>query len=116
LVALANIPAGDISGALRLMLHLAMTAWIASIVLAPASKLTGFLAWRPMAFIGAVSYGMYLYHMWCIHIIRVVIEKTGLPPLWIEFPLALALTAMVSGASYHFYEKLFLDLRKRFRK
>jgi peptidoglycan/LPS O-acetylase OafA/YrhL len=113
---LANIPAADISGAFRLCLHLTMTAWIASIVIAPASKLAGFLAWRPMVFIGAVSYGMYLYHMWCIHIIRIAVEKTGLPSLWLEFPLALALTALVSGASYYFYEKRFLDLRKRFRK
>ncbi len=116
LLALANIPASDISGALRLSLHLAMTAWIASIVLAPQSRLTGMLTWRPVAFVGAVSYGMYLYHMWCIHIIRVVLDKAGLPHLWIEFLLALVLTAIVSRASFYLYEKRFLDWRKRFRK
>lgn len=116
LLALANIPASDISGTLRLSLHLMMTAWIASIVLAPASKLTAALAWRPVAFVGAVSYGMYLYHMWCVHIARVVIEKASLPSLWVEFPLALALTVIVSAASFYLFEKRFLDWRNRFRK
>ncbi|GJL91034.1 acyltransferase family protein [Hyphococcus sp.] len=116
LLAALNIPASDISGTPRLLLHLLMTGWIASIVLAPASNLTKILSWRPVVFIGAVSYGMYLYHMWCIHIARVAIEKAGLPLLWTEFPLALALTALVSGASFYLYEKRFLDLRKRFRK
>jgi len=74
------------------------------------------LTWRPVAFVGAVSYGMYLYHMWCIHIIRVVLDKAGLPHLWIEFLLALVLTAIVSRASFYLYEKRFLDWRKRFRK
>ena len=116
LLILANMPIADISGAPRLILHLTMTAWIASIVLAPSSPLTSFLDWRPVAFVGAVSYGMYLYHMWCVHIARVLIEKTGLSSLWVEFPLALTLTVIVSAASFYIYEKRFLDWRKRFRK
>ncbi|MEO1136911.1 MAG: acyltransferase [Pseudomonadota bacterium] len=116
LLVLFNIPAQDISGIIRLSMHLAMTAWIASIVMAPRSGVTSALSWRPVAFIGAISYGMYLYHMWCVHIVRVVSQKIGLPAAWTEFPLTLMLTMAVSAASFYLYEKRFLDWRKRFRK
>lgn len=116
LFVLFNIPAADISGLFRLVMHCLMTAWIASIVLAPGSTLSLFLDWRPVVFVGAVSYGMYLYHMWCVHAARIALGKLGLSNLVFEFPLALALTIGVSAASFYFYEKPFLDLRKRFRK
>ncbi len=116
LFVLFNIPAADISGAFRLAMHVLMTLWIASIVLAPASKTTAFLDWRPVVFIGAVSYGMYLYHMWCVYAAKVLLGKLSLPNLWFEFPVALAGTVAISAASYYFYEKPFLNLRKRFRK
>lgn len=115
LLALANIPAEDISGLIRLTIHLLMTAWIASIVLQPSSTLTGFLDWRPMAFIGAISYGVYLYHMWCIHIAKALIAKLGLSQLWFQFPVALSGTIVVAAASYYLYEKRFLNWRSRFR-
>jgi peptidoglycan/LPS O-acetylase OafA/YrhL len=116
LLALFNIPAADISGLFRLTMHVLMTLWIASIVLAPSSPVTGLLELRPVAFVGGVSYGMYLYHMWCVHIAKALIDKVGLSQLWLQFPLALAGTIAVSAASYYLYEKRFLDLRKRFRK
>lgn len=116
MVILFNIPAQDISGAMRLSIHLVMTAWIASLLIAPHSSVTSALSLRPVAFIGAISYGMYLYHMWCVHIVRVASQKLGLPAMWTEFPLTLALTIIVSAASFYLYEKRFLDWRKKFRK
>ncbi|MEZ5891782.1 MAG: acyltransferase [Parvularculaceae bacterium] len=116
LVGLFNVPAADISGALRLSIHIAMTLWIASIILAPASGTAKFLDWRPVAFIGAVSYGMYLYHMWAIHIVRTLLGKLGIAQDILQFPLALALTVAISAASFYFFEKRFLNLRARFRK
>lgn len=116
LLVLFNIPAADISGAFRLAMHLLMTVWLAAIVLAPSSAITAALDWRPVAFVGAVSYGMYLYHMWCVHIARILLSKLSLPPVWLEFPLALVITVAVSAVSFYVYEKRFLDLRKRFRK
>ncbi len=115
LIGLLNIPAGDISGALRLAMHVAMALWLASVILQPRSKLTAMLEWKPVYIIGAVSYGMYLYHMWCIHIVRAILAKIGAPQVWLQFPLALALTVAVSAASFYLYEKRFLNLRSKFR-
>lgn len=116
LLMLMNVPAHDISGLFRLAMHLGMTAWIASIVLQPNAPLTNALSLRPIAFIGAVSYGMYLYHMWSIHIVRAVIGKLGLSQFWLQFPISLMLTTLIAAASFYLYEKRFLDWRKRFRK
>ena len=116
LLVMLNIPGADLSGVFRLCLHLLMTAWIGSLVLAQTSPLTLGLEWRPIALIGAVSYGMYLYHMWCLHAVRIVIEKLGLPSLWTEFPLGMIVSLAVSVASFYLYEQRFLKLRSRFRK
>lgn len=115
LLVILNIPASDISGITRFSMHLAMALWIASVVLQPAATITKFLDWRPIAFVGGISYGMYLYHMWCIHIANAIIDKLGLPDMLLAFPLALAGTVTVSAISFYAFEKRFLALRKKFR-
>ncbi len=115
LLAILNIPASDISGPVRFLMHIVMTFWIASIVLQPSAKVAKFLDWRPVDFVGAVSYGMYLYHLWCVHIAKVILTKFGLPLMPFEFPLALAGTIFVSAISFYMIEKRFLSLRKKFR-
>lgn len=115
LLLILNIPIGDISGPLRLTIHLAMTVWIASIVLQPGAMTTRTLEWRPIAFIGAISYGMYLYHMWGVYAAGVILEKLGLPLGALHFPLTMAGTIVVSALSFYIFEKRFLNLRKKFR-
>lgn len=115
LLALVNVPIANISGAPRLVFHLAATLFVASVVLRPASRVVRALDWRPVAFIGMVSYGMYLYHMFALHAARGVAAKLGLPTFPAVFILGAALTIAVSAASYYFIEKRFLDMRGRFR-
>lgn len=116
LLLLINYPTDDISGALRLNIHLVMTVFLAAIIMQPASSMTRILSLRPIVLIGTVSYGMYLYHLWCIHVVRTVFEKFPLPQLGLQFPIALAATIATAALSYYFYERWFLDMRKRFQK
>lgn len=115
LLLLINYPTDDISGALRVTLHLVMTAFLAAVIIQPASTMTRILSLQPIVLIGTVSYGMYLYHMWCIHIVRTVFEKFSLPSMGLQFPIALAATIATAALSYYCYEKWFLDMRKRFQ-
>lgn len=115
LIALLNIPAPDISGVLRLSLHLSATLFIGSIILAPTGSLTKALEWKPVAFIGAISYGMYLYHMFGLHAASVALQKIGVDASLMKFFAGSAITIAVSAASYIFIEKKFLDLRRKFR-
>lgn len=114
LLLLLSWPAQDISGSLRLSLHVAMTALLASVVLNPANGVTRALEHPALAYIGRISYGMYIYHMLGLHVARVVVERLHLPKLGV-FVLCLAITILGAALSYRFVERRFLDLRRRFR-
>ena len=73
----------------------------------------GALTWKPVAALGVVSYGLYLWHQaWGILFIR----WTGLMfrlPLWEIFPVVLGLGVVSATASYVFVERPILGLKDR---
>ena len=67
------------------------------------------LSWRPVRWIGALSYSLYLYHL--------LVEQAVLAldiPAWLRLPLWLAASFAVAAASYYAIEKPFLRLKDRF--
>jgi peptidoglycan/LPS O-acetylase OafA/YrhL len=68
-----------------------------------------FLRWRAVAYVGTISYGMYLLHMLCHNVVKRVVPWQE---LWL--PATLALTIVVAGISFRYYESRFLALKKRF--
>ncbi|MDB3961382.1 acyltransferase [bacterium] len=75
------------------------------------------LTWKPAVFIGAISYGMYMWHLICKNGVGIVWSKTigGSPPsALILFALTLGAAILVSWISFKFYEKPFLRLKKYF--
>lgn len=113
LLALLNLPAADISGAFRLALHGVSALFIAAIILRPQGLMARGLESRVPNYIGTVSYGMYLYHLFCMHAATAIAPKAGAP--WAIFILTALLTLLVSAVSYHVLEKPFLAMRSRFR-
>lgn len=69
-----------------------------------------FLRWKPLAYVGTISYGMYLLHMLCHNAVKRVLPT--LEPLWL--PATIALTVVVAGLSFRYYESRFLALKHRF--
>lgn len=107
----------DISGLPRLIIHLTMTLLLASIVIREGHWLKRPLTFWPIKRLGIISYGMYLYHMWCLHFVREGLRATGWDQdvrAWI-FPIAgLLLTVAVAEASFRLIETPILRLKKRF--
>ena len=69
-----------------------------------------FLRWRPLAYVGTISYGMYLLHMLCHNVVKRALA--GHEALWL--PATIALTIVVAGVSFRYYESRFLALKHRF--
>lgn len=89
---------------------------IALYVVAREGMFVRFLDWKPMQYLGKISYGMYVYHfpvIWFSGRIR----DFGAPESAAKMLTALiafALTLLVASASYHWMERPLLNLKDRF--
>ncbi len=80
---------------------LATAGIIACVALVPEGGLSRALSLRPVRYVGAISYGLYLYH-WPIFVV-VDHTRTGLVG-WPLFLVRVALSFAVAVASFHFLE------------
>jgi peptidoglycan/LPS O-acetylase OafA/YrhL len=66
---------------------------------------------RPVWYLGEVSYGIYLWHMFAVQLCLGIPDLTPLQALGIT----LGLTVLLAAASWHFFEKPILEWGRRFR-
>jgi peptidoglycan/LPS O-acetylase OafA/YrhL len=111
LVVYCNVLPPDIRGWPRLLVHVLMLVLLAGCVIREDHALQKLLTWRPIARIGAVSYGMYLLHQLAIGLVVGVLgaRATGAA----SFVLGLALSVAVAELSFRKYESPFLRLKSR---
>jgi peptidoglycan/LPS O-acetylase OafA/YrhL len=69
---------------------------------------------RQLCYLGKISYGLYVYHEFCIYLVRKAHSWHGVTALMECGLLALALTLAMSALSYRFIETPFLRLKDRF--
>lgn len=104
----------DISGTPRLLIHLVMTAFLAGCIINEQHILRPLLTLKPLVRVGAISYGMYLFHMFIVVISVAILNRIGLGNLPIAlFGMTLIGTIIVAELSFRFYETPFLTLKKR---
>jgi peptidoglycan/LPS O-acetylase OafA/YrhL len=96
------------------------SALIALLWHGPADRLSRLLSWRPLAYVGTISYGIYLYHA----LLKFIIWDRDFPrlenhPHWIKVPLRLLLyyvgAVAVASVSSFVVERPFLRLKERLR-
>jgi peptidoglycan/LPS O-acetylase OafA/YrhL len=69
------------------------------------------LSWRPLAFVGVISYGVYLLHNLCANLARTAIgEHEGIP----LFVVTLVVVVPVAYLSFRFFETPVLKLKRRY--
>ncbi|MBI3647377.1 MAG: acyltransferase, partial [Actinobacteria bacterium] len=90
---------------------IATAALIAHVVVRPGGRVAAPLGWKPVAAIGRVSYGIYLYH-WPI---TVWVGRFSLP-LAVRAGAVYALTAVAVVASWFLVERPALRLKRRFAR
>jgi peptidoglycan/LPS O-acetylase OafA/YrhL len=83
--------------------------------------LVGLLGWEPfkdfrrLTYLGKISYGLYVYHLPCLLVLRTVATslRGHSSPLW-EAVVGLPMTVGVAAISYRLFESPFLRLKERF--
>lgn len=74
------------------------------------------LDWKPLQYLGKISYGLYVYHFPMMWIVGQVYEHGpwGEPASYGLIPFTFLSTVVVASLSYSFLEKPFLQLKDRF--
>jgi peptidoglycan/LPS O-acetylase OafA/YrhL len=74
--------------------------------------------WRPIAWLGKISYGLYVFHLLVLYLygskIAPHVVAPGLIRPFLNLALSLVLTIGVAAISYYAYERPFLRIKTRF--
>lgn len=95
-----------------LLVHVAMTGLVGACCIRDDNGLWRILSWRPVAYIGTISYGIYLIHMLCLNIAQRVPGVKG-HSMWV-FLVGLLISITIASLSYRFFEKPFLRIKACF--
>ena len=103
-----------LAGVPYLLVHLAMTGWLATLVLREDSWMHPLLRLRPLVRVGVVSYGIYLLHLLVLHVVRLLGEQIGLAQDSTVFLLLYwGGTLLLAELSFRHYERYFLGFRHK---
>jgi peptidoglycan/LPS O-acetylase OafA/YrhL len=94
---------------------------IGTVILNAGSNWLAIMRWRPIVYLGATSYGLYLYHLPVLYAVEAMFRKFGsghpfddTRPFFRSI-IELSITVIVASLSWRFVEKPILGLKDRFR-
>jgi peptidoglycan/LPS O-acetylase OafA/YrhL len=93
---------------------LATAALVGACVIREDNGLAPILKWRPIAWIGVLSYGMYLLNSLSVYTVRLAFGRLGVFHPLILFPCGVGVAIAAAFLSYRYFETPFLELKKRF--
>lgn len=90
-------------------------AWVlAAALVGGQGRYSRLLSWGPLVYLGRISYGIYVYHVFVIILISPLLVRHGLTEAHLpclRIGILMALTVLVSSLSWHYLEKPFLAWR-----
>ena len=92
----------------------ALTALVGACVIREDNALAPILRWRPVAYIGVLSYGMYLFNTLAVRFVRIALGHVGITYPLLTFPFVVGATVAVAFLSYRYFESPFLKLKSHF--
>jgi len=67
-----------------------------------------------LAYLGKLTYGIYLFHILCINLVQLVFRKLALPQQWLlVFLASYGLSVLVAHVLYRLFEKPLIDVGRR---
>lgn len=97
----------------EIIIGLALTWLVATCVVSETNDLSKALQARPLAWIGKISYGIYLMHILCIALVKSRLGVTAASHPGLLFVCSSALSVAVASISYLTYERAFLRIKER---
>lgn len=96
-------------------LHLSMALLVVACVYREDHLLAPLLRWRALAFVGSVSYGIYLLHMLVKNVVAKLLPHAGLPASGYHvFVITTALSIAVAALSFWYFESYFLRRKSQY--
>jgi peptidoglycan/LPS O-acetylase OafA/YrhL len=75
------------------------------------SWIWGWLNWGPVRYLGQISYGMFLYHIFAY---RTFVSLLGDSVVWMRVPVTILGAIVFGSASFYLVERKFLKLKSKF--
>ncbi len=113
LIAVLQLTPADITGWPGLLIHLTMAACLAAIVMREDHAMAPLLAFRPVARVGEVSYGLYLYHLIGLHIATVALGAAGYQGAWTVLVSYTLISIAMAEVSFRTFERWFQSFKER---
>lgn len=106
---------GDREGWKAISTSILLACFVGSVVIRPDHVLAGFFRFGPITYLGTISYGIYLYHIPAMAVVKSVGEKLGIEE-WSMLYVVLYLVGLtaLSAISFQYFEKPILSQRRRF--
>lgn len=104
----AALPISSVQGLPRLTIHCLMTITLAAVILRETGRSSAMLQLKPLAYIGTLSYGMYLMHMFVRLVVEKLFNKIGLHAGVLLFVTVTIVTTIVAAVSFEGLESRFL--------
>ncbi|MHC4261835.1 MAG: acyltransferase family protein [Planctomycetota bacterium] len=105
----------DISGPSRLVTQILMTLLIGSVVVREDTALRPLLTLRPVVYLGTISYGLYLLHMFGVSTALSLGERIpALDNFLARITITTAVATVLATLSFRYFETPFLKLKERF--
>lgn len=94
------------------VMQMLITCAVGSCVIRNNSPMAALLSIRPVAYIGSISYGMYMFHMLCKNMTVKMLGKLDVPVDGVQVFIITCLAAvLVASLSFKYYESYFLKLK-----
>jgi peptidoglycan/LPS O-acetylase OafA/YrhL len=112
----------DLSGLPKLITHILIALLLGSLVIREDHVAAPLLKIPWLARIGAISYGLYLYHAWFLGFTYKLVDRMAVVlhlPAFIDvlrFVVVTVLTLIVAELSFRYFEQPILRLRSRFQR
>jgi peptidoglycan/LPS O-acetylase OafA/YrhL len=96
---------------------LLFAAWVGACVIRTQHPLERLFTMKPVAYIGSISYGMYMLHMLCKNAVVKVLAAAGLNNDGLDvFGLTFIVVLALARLSFNYFESWFLGLKRRFER